>query len=231
MQKTQNFIDKSQKIHNKKYNYSKTIYKNNRTKVEIICPIHGSFFQTPTGHLSQRGCRKCGRIISGSKAKSNLEHFINKSQIKHDKKYDYTKANYINSKTKLTIICPLHGEFLQTPSNHYQFGCIKCSHISTASKQTKNCEHFITESQKIHNNKYDYSKTEYKNANSKIIIKCFKHGEFLQTPHSHLAGRGCKKCTEGECHHWYGKPSDHSWGYHGKYKENIFRAGHRGPVV
>ena len=48
------------KRHNNKYDYSKVEYVNSSTKVCIICPEHGEFWQTPHKHLSGQGCPKCG---------------------------------------------------------------------------------------------------------------------------------------------------------------------------
>ncbi len=60
--KSKNFILKSGIIHNFKYSYDLVLYENCRTKVKIICPIHGEFEQTPDAHLySKRGCEKCAR--------------------------------------------------------------------------------------------------------------------------------------------------------------------------
>ena len=55
-------------------------------------------------------------------------------------------------------------------------------------------EEFITKSQKIHGDKFDYSKVEYIGNKSKVIIICPEHGEFFQRPNDHLSGYGCKKC-------------------------------------
>ena len=59
---TDKFIKKAKTIHGNKYDYSKVKYVNNHTKVCIICPIHGEFWQTPMKHLIGRGCPKCGSI-------------------------------------------------------------------------------------------------------------------------------------------------------------------------
>lgn len=53
---------------------------------------------------------------------------------------------------------------------------------------------FIERASKVHNGKYDYSKAEYVNSDTKACIICKIHGEFYQTPHSHLEGQGCPKC-------------------------------------
>lgn len=117
------------------------------------------------------------------------EGFIEKAKKLHDNKYDYSKAEYVNTNTKVCIICPEHGEFWQTPSNHLQGkGCPKCK------GKNKTTEEFIEKANIIHNNKYDYSKVEYKSNRTKVCIICPEHGEFWQTPHEHLHGCGCPKC-------------------------------------
>lgn len=55
---------------------------------------------------------------------------------------------------------------------------------------------FITRAIAVHGNKYDYSKVEYKNANTKVCIICPEHGEYLQRAADHLLGRGCPKCAK-----------------------------------
>ena len=119
---TKSFIEKSNKVHNNKFDYSKVVYKNNRTNVYIICPEHGEFWQTPDNHLNGHHCPKCNGGVSISQ-----QEFIEKAKEIHGDKYNYSKVEYINSKTKVCIICPEHGEFWQTPSNHLAGkGCLKC---------------------------------------------------------------------------------------------------------
>ena len=122
--------------------------------------------------------------------------FIEKANKKHNGKYDYSKVKYTNSRTKVCIICPEHGEFWQTPSNHLSGqGCRKCSIIEGHKKQSNNTISFIQKANETHNGKYDYSKVEYKNNREKVCIICPEHGEFWQTPHSHLSGQGCPECN------------------------------------
>src|ERR1035437_381577 len=124
-------------------------------------------------------------------AKLTTEEFINKARIVHGDKYDYSKTNYINKKTKIIITCPIHGDFEQIADYHRAGN--RCQKCGKSIKLTTKI--FIEKANKIHNNRYDYSKVEYKNSNTKIIIICSEHGEFLQTPDSHLYGRqGCPKC-------------------------------------
>lgn len=124
---TEEFIQKSIVIHKYKYDYSKVNYKKSNSKIIIICPIHGEFNQKPNNHLQGKGCQKCGfEAIAKSKI-NNKEHFIKKSKETHGDRYDYSISNYKSAKTKLKIICPEHGEFMQTPNNHINGkGCPKC---------------------------------------------------------------------------------------------------------
>ena len=119
---TEEWIQKAKKVHGDKYDYSKVKYYNAHTKVCIICPIHGEFWQTPASHLMGNACPKCG-----GKTKLNTDKFIHRAKEIHGDKYDYSKVEYINATTKVCIICPIHGEFWQTPAKHLSGkGCKKC---------------------------------------------------------------------------------------------------------
>lgn len=120
--------------------------------------------------------------------KLTTEEFIQKAQKIHGTKYDYSLVEYKKAHGRVKIICPEHGEFKQRSNNHLNGkGCPKCGQYSTK-------EEFIKKSDKIHNNKYDYSFVEYKDSKSLVKIICPEHGEFEQIPNSHLKGSGCKKC-------------------------------------
>lgn len=122
------FINKSNKIHQFKYNYDDVVYIGSQIKVKIRCLIHGIFTQLPTNHLSGKGCSKCGAIKTGDAFRFNKEVFIIKSNILHNNKYDYSKVIYKNNRFKVRIICPIHGEFLQKPMVHLTgSGCPSCS--------------------------------------------------------------------------------------------------------
>lgn len=122
------FINKSREIHGDKYDYSKTEYVNMRTKVCIICPKHGEFWQTPINHLSSNGCNKCGREKFAENHNKGTEKFIKDAILVHSDRYDYSKVEYTNARTPVCIICPEHGEFWQTPNYHLSGnGCPKCS--------------------------------------------------------------------------------------------------------
>ena len=178
------FIEKARRIHGDKYDYSKVEYKNIDTKVCIICPEHGEFWQRPSVHIYDKcGCPKCFGIYDG-------KSFIEKARRIHGDKYDYSKVEYKKSNEKVCIICPEHGEFWQRPNDHLSgYGCYKC-----ANHMYDNNE-FIRRAKIVHNDKYDYSKTRYKSKREKVCIICPEHGEFWQQAGSHLQGNGCPKCA------------------------------------
>ena len=187
---TEIFIKRANKKHNNKYDYSKTKYVNYYTKVCIICPKHGEFWQLPDNHLRTNGCIYCS-----GKAKKTTEIWIKEAKKMHGDKYDYSKTEYINAKSKVCIICPEHGEFWQNPNKHINGqGCPKCGKISMSKKQSLTTDKFILKANKIHGDKYDYSKVEYNDSHSKVIITCPKHGDFLQIANDHLRGEGCPIC-------------------------------------
>ena len=187
---TEEFIAKAKKIHIEKYDYSKVEYVNSTTKVCIICPKHGEFWQTPAMHLYGEGCPKCKGDKNGNRHRKTLGNFIEAAKKIHTGKYDYSKVEYINTNTKVCIICPEHGEFWQTPHRHLAGdGCPICR-----PNKKLTTEEFIKKSRLVHGNKYDYTKSEYVNSRTKVEIICPKHGEFWQTPHSHICGDGCPIC-------------------------------------
>lgn len=187
---TNEFIEEARVKHGDKYDYSKSVYTMARNNVIIICPSHGEFNQTPTNHLIGYGCRQCGYLrIAKRKAVTN-EEFIEKARNKHGNKYDYSKVKYVNSLTKVIIICETHGEFEQVPPSHLSgSGCPSCY-----GSYQKTTEEFIKDAQTIHGDIYDYSETDYIKASARVKIICKKHGEFIQIPNNHLKGYGCPAC-------------------------------------
>lgn len=124
-------------------------------------------------------------FINMTSLKKRFDKFIDDASKKHRNKYDYSLVEYINNKTKVKILCPIHDIFLQTPDSHLHGGCMKCGNISRGKKRAhtyvtaadaKNI--FIDKAQKIHKQKYDYSKVFYSNNRTKVKILCLKHRFF-----------------------------------------------------
>ena len=179
-------LEKFKIKHDDKYDYSKVDCVNNQTKVEIVCKKHGIFKQSSTSHLSGKGCPQCGNSVL-----KTLNKFIPEANSKHNNKYDYSKVDYINSQTKIEIICKEHGSFYQTPFKHlsYSYGCPQCGgSVKSTTKEFKD------KAEKVHKKTFEYEKVDYTNNKTKVIITCDKHGDFEQLPNSHLMGHGCPKC-------------------------------------
>ena len=192
---TEEFVQKAKEIHGDKYDYSKVEYKSSHTKVTIICPEHGEFEQKPSNHLNGQGCSRCGLENRSELRRCTIEDFIKKAKAVHGDKYDYSKVEYKSARTKVTIICPDHGEFEQFPNNHLLGqGCLNCGRISMADNRRGSTEGFIKKAKEIHGDKYDYGKVDYKGSKEAVCIICPDHGEFYQKSGDHISGRGCPRC-------------------------------------
>ena len=129
----ENFIKKASLLFEGKYDYKNVNYINNRTDVKIICPTHGEFTLTPFSHLQGNGCPECGKIQKSDKFRKSLSAFIKEANIIHNNKYIYDETEYINNKTKITVKCPIHGNFTVNPNDHLskRSGCPICGrHLS-----------------------------------------------------------------------------------------------------
>jgi very-short-patch-repair endonuclease len=117
------FIDKAKIKHNNLYTYENVKYVSNKIKVDITCIKHGSYKQSPNTHLSGQGCPTCSK-----RGKLTSEIFINRGLDIHNSFYDYKLVCYVNIRTKIDIICPIHGIFKQSPEKHIlrKQGCPKC---------------------------------------------------------------------------------------------------------
>lgn len=186
------FIEKSNIVHNFKYDYSKSVYKKSGEKVEIVCHKHGSFYQEARLHVSGKGCPSCPK-----NAKKDKDYFAERSRLVHGDRYDYSKSIYFDRNKALEIFCRIHGGFFQSPYNHYAGkGCPKCGAIVAVEKKKKTFTQFVSEAQLIHGERYLYIENTYNSAREKMDISCSIHGIFQQTPNKHLAGQGCRKCSD-----------------------------------
>lgn len=186
---TEVFIERSRKIHGDVYDYSLVEYVNTHTHVRIICSKHGVFEQVPKSHLKGIGCTACA-----GKPNINSEIFIQRAKEIHGDRYDYSLVEYKNATSKVKIICPEHGEFEQYAYNHinalHPRGCWLCG-----GSYPLNTKEFIEKSKTVHDDKYDYSKSQYLNSASKVTIICPEHGEYKQRPDKHWLGQNCPKCA------------------------------------
>lgn len=193
MPKKVNFEEKIKsfnEIHKHKYDYSKSVYVDSKTKIEIICPIHGPFFQRINHHSKGAGCPNCN-----PRKKVTLKDFKERCDSLLPKHITLDFNTFKNTQSKVKGFCKLHGLFEQYAYNILRGQhCPKCGHDKGAKYRSKSTEDFIKQVKIVHNNFYDYSLVDYKNAHTKVTIVCPIHGNFEQTPHNHLKGRGCPKC-------------------------------------
>lgn len=142
-------------------------------------------------------------------ARKTQEQFIFESTRRHNGKYDYSEVIYINSQTKIIIICPEHGPFNMKPNNHSSGqGCPKCGRINARKNIRKSWESVYERIKKVHGDRYEYVKESYVAVSRKMLIICPIHGEFEMKPHTHILMKaGCPKCGKEQA----GESNRKSW--------------------
>ncbi len=186
---TKEFVKKANIVHNNKYDYSFTDYKNGRSKVEIVCTIHGKFEQVAKEHLRGHGCSRCGEL---ARSLTQIE-FIKKAKEIHNSYYSYAKSVYTNTDSVIIIICPEHGEFTQNAREHLRGKrCTACVNL-----KRHTTSELLERIKSVHGDVYDYSEFLFVSSRQKLKILCPKHGSFWQKPYDHLEGNGCPSCAKG----------------------------------
>lgn len=198
--KTQNFIEQSRKVHGNKYDYTNTIYVQSKKKVIIYCnQCKKTFEQTPSNHLKGNGCRTCGIKKAQMKQTDSSDTFISKARKVHgNDKYDYTNTIYINTRSKVIILCIKCNKEFTTKAGHHisGSGCPTCAIKNNAKSRSRTTDQFIQEAIKVHGKLYSYEDVNYINDNTKVSIYCnICNVHFPQVPRSHLAGNGCPTCA------------------------------------
>ncbi|AUR86672.1 hypothetical protein NVP1088O_24 [Vibrio phage 1.088.O._10N.261.46.A1] len=189
---TDEFILRARKVHGNTYDYSDSTYTTSHTKIEIICPTHGKFYQTPTCHLSGGRCLECSKISRALKRRRSPSSFITRALEVHGNRYDYSKTEYRVKEDKVTITCPDHGNFYQHAGSHLRgVGCPRC-----VNNVQLTVDEFISKALSVHSGKYTYPHRDYVNHKTKVTVLCETHGHFRQNANSHLSGRGCPDCAE-----------------------------------
>jgi len=193
----EDFEQRARLIHGNKYSYGR--YNGWSNPIEIRCPEHGLFKQSPGSHLNGRGCRECGKKTMGQR-KWTAQKFLDRANEVHKNKYVYDLSTFEALRSYITITCPEHGNFRQMAKLHISKrdtqGCPKCGQILCDEKRRTPVEEIIRQAVAIHGNKYDYSKIQYTAMSKPVEIICPKHGSFWQTMISHIYNKcGCPSCT------------------------------------
>ena len=182
---TEEFIKKAKAVWGDKYDYSLVDYKGVQTPVKIICPHHGIFEQRPNRHLAGANCLFC------SNNRTYFDDFVKRANKIHNNKYQYKEETFHSLGKQTTIVCPIHGDFLQIAGNHLDgHGCRKC-----ACQEPYTQESFIEKAKSIWSDKIDFDNTEYVDLNTKIAATCKIHGVFKTSPKNILYGNACPKCS------------------------------------
>lgn len=193
---TEQFIQEAIAVHGNAFDYSLVNYINGETEIQIKCNASGNTFsQTPHTHLRQKGCPECHHYAHSKE----IPNFTRRAISIHGNKYDYTNTKYIENQ-KVSIRCnECNNEFVQSTHAHLLgSGCPKCAIAKTSKSNTKSFNLFIAEAKKVHGDKYcyDVSRSAYTNTSNNIPIRCLLCGDvFIQSPHAHLRGNGCKICS------------------------------------
>lgn len=196
---TEQFIERSKKVHGDKYDYAKTKYVNSNTKVVITCPKHGDFLMYPFKHMNGSGCPSCRRKYA------NNDEFVDACKEIHGNNLTFEKVSYRSTNDKVIVTCPKHGDFEKYP---YQLinrkeGCPYCSKEIDVLNKTYTTADFINAYKgRFGDDIYDFSKACYINSNEKIEVIChetskngIEHGSFLIRPSNLMQGYGCPKCA------------------------------------
>ena len=194
---TEEFIEEAIEVQGDKYDYSQVEYKGASIKVTIICPEHGPFEQTPHSHLRGHGCPECAKIERSQSQSMGRDEFIKRANKKHNGFYDYSEVEYINNGTKVRILCPKHGVFEQRPSDHLNGqGCPECANEHRNDKKRIPFDIFLEKAKAKFGDKFTYDESTYCGISQSMRICCPEHGEFWVTPNTFLKSRhGCRKCA------------------------------------
>lgn len=189
------FKNDVQKVHGDKYILDEVVYIDNKTKVKLICPKHGEFWMTPNCLLSGQNCPQCAMKELSKRMTHKKEEVVKRLKQVHGDKYIFDNIEYVNMLTKVTVVCPQHGEFKMTPAHLLEgHGCPECAKRTRSIKRANTFEEFVQEAKTIHGGKYIYNDNNYINNKTELTITCPIHGEFSQRPDGHLRGRGCPHC-------------------------------------
>lgn len=185
------FLKKAREVHGDRYCYDKAVFRSLNYKVVVICRIHGEFEQSANHHTQGGNCPICANEESAY----TRDEWISRAVAIHGDKYDYSKALFERSYIKSTIICPEHGEFEQSATNHViiGYGCKRCGDAMKGRALEQ--DEFIAKAKQIHGESYDYSGVEYVNTRTPVSISCAKGHSFDQVPNLHLQGAGCPTCA------------------------------------
>lgn len=192
---TETWVARANSIHENTYSYDKVVYAGYGKPVVITCHTHGDFTQRENNHRNGAGCPVCGVNARVDKRRHDFQSFVTKARQVHGDYYTYPPAVVSDSRTKVKIMCPVHGEFTQLAYTHLGGkGCTSCGYTKNGNSQQIGLSEFMRRAASEHGSKYEYV-SMYTGMHSNMRISCPEHGEFKQTPSNHLKGAGCPRCV------------------------------------
>lgn len=197
---TEQFIAEATAVHGDAYDYSNTQYVRSTEKLSVRCRQCSSDFSVwPGHHLAGQGCSFCWPLRrKGKRKKRTTETFIEAARQAHGDKFDYSKVEYKNSQTKVTIGCATCGlVFEQLANSHLRgTGCPHCSAMRGGRKRARAfAALFEQRAREVHGDAYGYEQVVYHSNRKPVILYCRAcYDVFEQAPDNHLAGKGCSKC-------------------------------------
>ena len=190
------FINECKQALGDRYTYNHVVYRGRKKKVAITCPKHGDFWKFPCEISKKRGCPKCN---AEERFKRNKAAFFKFANEHFGDKYDFDKANYVNSQTKIKVVCKKHGSFWIKPNSlTCGIGCRQCWEERRGKSLFSTTDDFKEKAWAKHGDLYDYSLVDYRGKEIPVKIICGRHGLFNQKPSNHLAGNGCPTCSNSK---------------------------------
>jgi len=198
---TETYIKLATEVHKGRYLYPNLKYLSIHEKVEILCQVHGAFWQSANSHKRGNGCPKCRVDAHKARYDNQFETFKSKARKVHGDIYDYSLSEYKKAKINIAIICKKHNKlFYQTPDSHInrQAGCPICAIEKSANSKKSNKASFIRKAKEVHGETFDYKDVTYVSSLEKVLVTCNNNHTFLVTPGNHLQGRNCPYCSRGQ---------------------------------
>lgn len=161
-----------------------------REKEHVLCEYEGFTFRVhrsnwPPKRLTPEVCT------------DPTGFFVWQCKNVHGETYDFSKVVYTKTDNKIIVTCRVHGDFeIRALSVKRGMGCNLCGYKSSGSKNCKTTEYFVEKAKAVHGDTYDYSLVKYTRAKDCVKIICKTHGVFEQMPDGHLAGKGCRACSD-----------------------------------
>lgn len=200
------FVSRARAAHGDKYDYSGVKYKNKDVKVEIRCPQHGAFLQTPASHAAGHGCPECYNMVRGQDIKIPTDVWRSMQSARYPQ-VDFSKSEYRGAHALVTAECRIHGSVTRKASKWALSGCPQCGRErsaaaprSTEAFKKYNARHSVEAEQKFwgfaerNSDRFDFSQSVFRGVGVPVVVICRKHGPFAPIPNNLIRGHGCLEC-------------------------------------